>query len=93
LGWILAILENKVTGIPGKHYIFDFSLSAFSRPDRFGDVNEMIGNRHTSGFATFFCLVNHIQKNKAISFSPYMFYIKKDIKILNFLGYVIFCSE
>ncbi|MCF8372736.1 MAG: hypothetical protein K9H64_14020 [Bacteroidales bacterium] len=37
-------------------------LSTLAQPDRFGDINEMSGNRFTSGFATFFGLVDRVHE-------------------------------
>jgi hypothetical protein len=53
-------LGYDVTGITGKHKIKHLFTSAFRHLYRFGDVNKMIRYRFTSGFATFFGLVDGI---------------------------------
>ena len=59
--WV-AVLGYEITGVPGKHYVVYFFARTLGHRYRFVDVNKMIGNRFTSGFAAFFSFINCVEK-------------------------------
>jgi len=53
-------IHQTLFEIPGKHDVVNFLLTTFTLVYHFVDVNEMIRNRFTNGFATFFGFVYRI---------------------------------
>jgi hypothetical protein len=55
----IGVLDDEITGVPGKRPILDLALCAGTDVNHIADFRKMVSHRVAASGAGFLCLVNH----------------------------------